>query len=465
MGHIWSDATFSPLTARGINKEADNIAKRASRRKPRALVSSKKGSSGHQPRPPPLCISEEQGRELLADVHGGDCGHHSSSRTLAGKVFHCGFYWPTALSDAAEVVQSCEACQFHAKQIHQPVQGLQTIPLSWPFVWAEVEPVHTIPAGSTVKIIKGLVSRFGISNRIITDNGSQFTSGFFRSYCANPGSQICYAFVAQPRSNSQAEHANAKALKGLKTRSFKKKLEACGKGWLDELPSMLWSMSTTLTKSTGKTPFFLVYGAEAILPSELKHGSPRVLAFDEARRDDSWEADLVLLKEACRQAALRAARYQQALRRYHRRNIRPRTLEVGDLILRWILSREGLHKLSPVWEGPFRVAQVSRPVATRLEMEDVVPVQNTWNIQHLCKLGCTRPGASWCAAPWPRGISHPRPSGSPMLRVGEAVESRPCPRPIGSPMLPSSGTIKQRSCPRPSGSPMLHASGTIDEGA
>ena len=86
-------------------------------------------------------------------------------------------------------MRSCEACQFHAKQIHQPAQGLQTNLLSWPFVvWgldilgpfpqvavryrylyvaidkftklAEVEPVRTIPAGSPVKFIKGLVSRF-----------------------------------------------------------------------------------------------------------------------------------------------------------------------------------------------------------------------------------------------------------------------------------------------------------------
>ena len=43
--------------------------------------------------------------------------------------FRNGFYWPTALHDATELVWSCEACQFHAKQIHQPAQGLQTIPL------------------------------------------------------------------------------------------------------------------------------------------------------------------------------------------------------------------------------------------------------------------------------------------------------------------------------------------------
>ena len=95
--------------------------------------------------------------------------------------------------------------------------------------------------------------------------------------------QICYASVAHPRSNGQAERANAEVLKGLKTRSFKKKLEASGKGWLDELLSVLWSIRTMASKPTGETPFFLVYGAEAVLPMELKHGSPRVLAFDEAR--------------------------------------------------------------------------------------------------------------------------------------------------------------------------------------
>ena len=71
--------------------------------------------------------------------------------------------------------------------------------------WAEVEAVHTIPAGSAVKSIKGLVSRFGVPNRIITDNGLQFTNNLFKTYCANLGTQICYASVAHPRSNGQAE--------------------------------------------------------------------------------------------------------------------------------------------------------------------------------------------------------------------------------------------------------------------
>jgi ribonuclease HI len=82
------------------------------------------------------CISTHQGQELLRDIHAGECGHHASASTLTAKAYRSGFYWPSALGDTAEMVKRCEACQFHAKQIHQPAQELQTIPLTWPFaVW------------------------------------------------------------------------------------------------------------------------------------------------------------------------------------------------------------------------------------------------------------------------------------------------------------------------------------------
>ena len=55
-------------------------------------------------------------------------------------------------------------------------------------------------------------------------------------------------------------------------------------------------------------------------------------------------------------------------------------------MLRRVLSREELHKLSPMWEGLFKVVHVSRPGSARLETQEGVPVQNGWNIQHLWRL-------------------------------------------------------------------------------
>jgi hypothetical protein len=68
------------------------------------------------------CIRSAIGKQLLDEVPAGQCGVHIASRTLVGKVFRSGFYWPTAKSDAAELVQRCEACQYLSKQQHLPVQ-------------------------------------------------------------------------------------------------------------------------------------------------------------------------------------------------------------------------------------------------------------------------------------------------------------------------------------------------------
>ena len=50
--------------------------------------------------------------------------------------------------------------------------------------------------------------------------------------------------------------------------------------WVVEVSAILWSLRMTPNRSIGFTPFFLAYRAEAVLPSDLDHGAPRVKAFD-----------------------------------------------------------------------------------------------------------------------------------------------------------------------------------------
>jgi hypothetical protein len=70
------------------------------------------------------CILSTTEKQLLNEVHAGQCGVHAAPRTLVRKVFRSGFYWPTAKSDAAELVQRCKACQYLSKQQHLPAQQL-----------------------------------------------------------------------------------------------------------------------------------------------------------------------------------------------------------------------------------------------------------------------------------------------------------------------------------------------------
>ena len=67
------------------------------------------------------------------------------------------------------------------------------------------------------------------------------------------------------------------------------------------------------------------------------------------------------LDEARETALLRSARYQQALRRYHNKNVRERAFQVGDLVLRRIQTTKDMHKLTPPWEGPNIIAEVIHP--------------------------------------------------------------------------------------------------------
>jgi hypothetical protein len=62
-----------------------------------------------------------------------------------------------------------------------------------------------------------------------------------------------------------------------------------GKKWAAELPSVLWSLRTTPSRATGFTPFFLVYGSEAVLPTDLEYGSPRLKAYNEQSNDVARE--------------------------------------------------------------------------------------------------------------------------------------------------------------------------------
>jgi transposase InsO family protein len=182
--------------------------------------------------------------------------------------------------------------------------------------WPEATPVVNITQGAAVAFLKSIVCRFGVPNHIITDNGTQFTSRIFQEYCEGIGTQLCFASMAHPRSNGQAERANAEILRGLKTRTYDS-LKKHGANWVSELSSVLWGNRTTPSRATGETLFFLVYGAEACLPPEIIMGSPRVQAFEESMQGQLWREDMDFVDECRWWAAIRNARYNQALRRYH----------------------------------------------------------------------------------------------------------------------------------------------------
>jgi hypothetical protein len=146
--------------------------------------------------------------------------------------------------------------------------------------WVEAAPVTTQDSTATINFIKSIVFRFGVPRSIITDNGTNFTSKKFKSYYESMGIKLKFVSVAHPKINRQVENVNGLICNGIKKRLLAP-LEKANHAWVDELPSVLWSLRTTPNAATQETPFFLVHGAEAMLQVEITHEASRIAAYDE----------------------------------------------------------------------------------------------------------------------------------------------------------------------------------------
>jgi hypothetical protein len=235
-----------------------------------------------------------------------------SSETLSNKVSTGQPRWPTPLGLYAPAKG--------VNSTHLPAQALQTIPITWSFAvwglvlvgplqkalggfshqlvaidkfskWIEVRPLTSIRSEQAVVFFTNIIHRFGVPNSIIIDNGTQFTGKKFLDFCEDHHIRVDWVAVAHPMTNGQVEHANGMILQGLKPRIYND-LNKFGKRWMKELPSVVWSLRTTPSGAMGFSPFFLVYGAEVVLPTDLEYGSPRTTAYDDQSNQTSQEDSL-----------------------------------------------------------------------------------------------------------------------------------------------------------------------------
>ena len=127
----------------------------------------------------------------------------------------------------------------------------------------------------------------------------------------------------------------------------------------------------------------MVYGSEAVLPSDIAFGAPRIQNYNENEAESTRCTDIDSAEEHRLTASIQHAIYEQQLWRYHDRNVHVRDFNVGDLVLRQIQPTIGAHKLSSPREGPFVVSGIVVPGTYHLQRPDGTDVGNPWNIEHL----------------------------------------------------------------------------------
>ena len=166
---------------------------------------------------------------------------------------------------------------------------------------------------------------------------------------------------------------------------LQKRIGAARKGWVEELPGVLWAYRTTPRRATQETPFCLVYGSEAVIPVETSVATVWILDYEEANNEKLREKDLHLLDAVRSNALVRTGAYKSRMAKAYNRGIIPRPLHVGDLVLRRTDVLKHISKLQPNWDGPYRVVKAGLNGSYQLEDLEGVPLERTWNARNLRK--------------------------------------------------------------------------------
>jgi hypothetical protein len=244
--------------------------------------------------------------------------------------------------------------------------------------WIEAKPLATITSTTVHKFFwQNIVCRFGVPKAIMVDNVTQFDAETFKTFCDQIGTKIHFASVIHLESNGLVERANGIIIAGIMKSIFN---QPKGK-WPDELIKVVWNHNTAISRSTGFTPFKLVFGDEAITPEEARRGSIRTLASTEDEEGYKITKDTI---EGTRlQAVDHINKYQAETIKWRNRKVKLKNIKPGHLVLHRVANPNTVGKLQLKWEGPFLVVSSSRPGSYRLKDMDVNDIPRSWNADEI----------------------------------------------------------------------------------
>ena len=113
-------------------------------------------------------------------------------------------------------------------------------------------------------LTENIFTRFGYPHKLVTDNAAAFRAKDLVDMCDSMGIKVVHSTSYYPQGNGLAESSNKSLI-----RIIKKLLEDNKRNWDSKLKFSLWVDRVTTKKSTGNSPFKLVYGTKAVFPIQL----------------------------------------------------------------------------------------------------------------------------------------------------------------------------------------------------
>ena len=358
---------------------------------------------------------------LFEDLHGGLYGAHLGSAKTYGRIL-THYWWPGVRQYVADRCRSCAVCRGrHSGK--GPIPPLTPIPVGGPFArlgvdvlklpktrsgkqyaivfvdfltkWPEVFATLGQDTGIIAKLlIEKIIPVHGVPQQLLSDRGGCFVSKLVFELYRLLGIDKIQTTAYHPKSDGMVERFNRTLIEMLAKTARKDPRK-----WDQQLPFTLFAYRTSPHESTGATPFKLLYGRAAVLPTEalLQPPTERNEIFvgtyiEEAttRFSEAWTLAQENIKKA-----------QARQKRHYDRRARAPDFQVGDRVLLYMpATRTGeLRKLAMPNQGPHRIVGMS-DTGVSIIPEDkpkAHPKQVAWERLRHCPTYSSnlRNGSSW----------------------------------------------------------------------
>ena len=307
------------------------------------------------------------------------------------------YYWPGMYEDIKRWVSSCLTCgKFKSTQPkHQGL--LQPIKPTYPFEivgvdilgpirksrkgnkyilvfidfftnWVEACPLKTLEAEEVAwKFYTVIITRHGCPRKVLTDQGTQFTSTLFRTLCKKFNIVKLEISSKHPQSNGKTERFIRFLSNALAT-----VIKPDQSDWDDLIDDCLLAYRVTINHTIQETPFFLLYGRDALLPADMVFGGDIVnVNYDSDDLIDYKVKLLERLRVAYETAEMKRDLKMNYFKEHYDLKHKDVSFQEGSKVLvYWPVPKKGYtQKLLPKWKGPYKVIKRLSPITYRIEKD------------------------------------------------------------------------------------------------
>jgi len=150
--------------------------------------------------------------------------------------------------------------------------------------------------------------------------------------CGQYGITLIHSTPYYPQGNGRAKSSNKRLIK-----IVKKLLEDNKNACDSKLKFSLWDDRVTTNRALGLSPFQLVYGVQAVFPSQLAFPMEKFLQDYQVESDDMIRRiqELVEVQQTWEKMVDKAYYHQLKIKQAFEKNVKKEDFQLGDLVLKW----------------------------------------------------------------------------------------------------------------------------------